>query len=201
MTAKICNSSRINHARARKVASIRKHKNGWRAFIVRQRVRKSRLFASKREAQDWAAREEYLILNTNKVDEAMTLGELFDRYARKAAPQKRGAHWEIIRLELLGRNGVAKVRSGALYETHVADWRDRRLQDVATGSVRREITLISSVLSLAQKEGRVIDRNPVSNWRAPIGWSGVSAGASSASSRLERCSLVPVVGNVRRCAA
>ena len=149
------------------MASFRKHKSGWRAFVARSGVRKSKVFATKREAQDWAAREEYKILHADKVAEAMPLGDLFDRYAREVSPSKRGARWEQIRLERLGRDRLATVRLGDLSEAHIADWRDRRLREVAPGSVRRELVLISAVLNLAWREWRVIDRNPARRVKRP----------------------------------
>lgn len=48
------------------MASITKHKGRWRAQVARKGVRKSRIFETKREAQDWAARQEYLILHGEK---------------------------------------------------------------------------------------------------------------------------------------
>lgn len=149
------------------MASFQKHKTGWRAFLARRGVRKSRVFPTKREAQDWAAREEWKIQHADRVAEAMPLGDLFDRYAREVSPAKRGARWEMLRLEKLGRDRLAGVRLGDLDESHIADWRDRRLSEVAPGSVRRELVLISAVLNRAWREWRLIDRNPASRVQRP----------------------------------
>ncbi|MEM1429075.1 MAG: site-specific integrase [Pseudomonadota bacterium] len=149
------------------MASVRKHKDRWRAFIDRKGVRKSRIFDTKREASDWAAREEYKILHADRVAEAMPVGDLFDRYAREVSPAKRGHRWEVIRLEKLGRDKLAKVRLADLSEEDVAEWRDRRLREVAPGSVRREMALISAVFTVARREWRVLDRNPVADVRKP----------------------------------
>ena len=65
------------------MASITKHTKGWRAQVARRGVRKSRVFPSKQEAKDWAAREEYQIINSGKIAAAMSLSSLFDRYARE----------------------------------------------------------------------------------------------------------------------
>lgn len=149
------------------MASFTKHKNGWRAQVARRGVRKSQVFPTKQEARDWAAREEYKILHADKVAEAMPLGDLFERYAREVSPRKRGARWEILRLEKLARDALGAVRLGDLSEAHIADWRDRRLREVAPGSVRRELVLISAVLNLAWREWRLIDRNPASRVKRP----------------------------------
>lgn len=149
------------------MASITKHKNGWRAHVARQGVRKSKLFDSKREAQDWAARQEYLILNGEKAAAREKLLHLFDRYAREVSPTKRGARWEQIRLEKLSRDSLAQKRLGDLTAQDFASWRDRRLQEVSGGTVRREMELLSAVLIVARKEWGLIGSNPMADVRRP----------------------------------
>ncbi|MEM0936753.1 MAG: site-specific integrase [Pseudomonadota bacterium] len=125
------------------------------------------MFSTKTEARNWAEREEYRLLHADRVAEATPLGDLFKRYAREVSPSKRGARWEILRLERLAADPLGDKRLGDLSEAHVADWRDRRLREVAPGSVRRELVLISSVLNLAWREWRVIDRNPAARVKRP----------------------------------
>ncbi|MEM9249245.1 MAG: hypothetical protein AAGB05_11185 [Pseudomonadota bacterium] len=143
------------------MAYIRKDGKKWRAEVRRDGKRKTKVFPTMCEATDWAAREEYIIQNAPQVAEATLLGELFDRYAREIPLQKRGARWEIVRLEKTPRDEVAQVRLVDLDQTHMADGRDRRLEEVAPGSVRREMQLNSAVLNFARREWRVIDRNPM----------------------------------------
>ena len=149
------------------MASITKHKNGWRAHVARQGVRKSKLFDSKREAQDWAARQEYLILHGEKAAARERLLHLLDRYAREVSPKKRGARWEQIRLEKLSRDQLAQKRLGDLTAQDFASWRDRRLQEVSSGTVRREMELLSAVLIVARKEWGLIGANPMADVRRP----------------------------------
>ena len=151
------------------MASFRKMAGGrWRAEIARQGVRKSRVFDTKTAAKEWAAREEYLILNADEVKAQGTLGEAMERYARERSPDKRGARWEIVRLEKLRRDPLAKVRMGDLTSTDIADWRDRRRKEVAPVTVIRELQLISSVLTVCVKEWRLITHNPASDVRRPV---------------------------------
>lgn len=149
------------------MASIIKHKNKWRALIDRRGVRKSKVFPTRREAKDWAAREEYKILHGEKVAAAMTLGDLFDRYAREVSPSKRGARWETIRLERFQRDPIARKRLGDLEPKDFAAWRDMRLREVAPGSVRREMVLMSSVFTVARKEWGLLSENPMRDVRKP----------------------------------
>ncbi|WP_243612966.1 tyrosine-type recombinase/integrase [Shimia aestuarii] len=149
------------------MASIIRHNKGWRALIERKGIRRSKVFASKQEAKDWAAREEYKILNGDKYAAALTFGELMDRYAREASPGKRGHRWEVIRLEKLQRDPIARIRLGDLAPKDFAAWRDRRLQEVSSGTVRREMVLIAAVLTQARKEWGLMQVNPMADVRKP----------------------------------
>lgn len=149
------------------VASIRKVGTGWRAEVARQGRRQSKVFATKREAQDWAARAEYLILNGDKVASNTLFGDVMDRYAKEVSPSKRGERWEVIRLEKIGRDAIAKVRMGDLSASDFSDWRDKRLKEVTAGSVRREMILMSAVLTVARKDWGLIAANPMLDVRKP----------------------------------
>lgn len=149
------------------MASIIKHKKGYRAQVARKGVRKSKVFPTRQEAKDWAARAEYEITHAPEVAALGTFGDAMDRYAREVSPQKKGARWEIIRLEKLGRDPISKLRMGDLAAKHFAAWRDKRLTEVAPASVIREMQLMSSVLTVARKEWGIIGRNPIADVRKP----------------------------------
>ena len=149
------------------MASIRKLKSGYRAEVARQGVRKSRVFPTKQAAKDWAARAEYELLNGDKIAAVSTFGALMDRYARERSPQKRGGRWEVVRLEKLQRDTVADKKLGDLAPRDFADWRDRRMNEVAPASVIREMQLMSAVLNVARKEWGMIAENPICDVRRP----------------------------------
>jgi hypothetical protein len=92
------------------MASFRKIAgNRWRAEVARRGVRKSRVFDSKQAARDWAAREEYLILNAPEVASRVLFREVLARYAREVSPAKRGARWEVLRLERIQKDRIADL--------------------------------------------------------------------------------------------
>lgn len=150
-----------------RMASIQRHGKKWRAFVTRQGIRRSKVFATRQEAKDWAAREEYEIQHRDRVAAGKTLKEALDRYAREVSPGKRGHRWEALRLAKIGRDRLGAIRMGDLAPHHIADWRDRRLREVAPGSVRREIGLLSAVLTVARREWQWVDRNPVADVGKP----------------------------------
>lgn len=149
------------------MASIRKVGKRWRAEIARKGVRKSAMFSTRQEAKDWAAHEEFLITGGEKVAATLSFGDVLDRYAREVSPTKRGVRWEQIRLEKLRRDPIARKRLSDLAPSDIGDWRDKRLSEVAPGSVRREMALLSGVFSVAVKEWGLLRSNPMASVRKP----------------------------------
>lgn len=87
------------------MASIGRTPDGrWKAYVARKGVRKSKRFDTKQAAQDWAAREEYLILNKEAVEGLQPLSDILKRYAREVSPENKGHRWEVVRLEKIGRD-------------------------------------------------------------------------------------------------
>jgi integrase len=149
------------------MASLRQTKSGWRAEVFRRGIRRSKTFPSKQEAKDWAARTEWEILNRKALDAKLSLGDVFDRYAREVSPTKRGARWEQIRLERFQRDPIAKVKLPDLTPDLFGRWRDKRLREVSPGTVIRELQIMSAVMTAARREWGLIDANPLSDVRKP----------------------------------
>ena len=150
------------------MSSIRKLKNGrWQAQIARNGIRKSKVFDAKQAAKDWAARQEYLILNAKPTGETMLLSDAFDRYANEVSPTRRGERWEIIRLRKFSRDEISSRPIGSITARDIAEWRDRRLKEVAPASARREMELMSAVFTVARVEWGLIATNPMADVRRP----------------------------------
>ncbi|WP_406870609.1 site-specific integrase [Thioclava sp. 'Guangxiensis'] len=149
------------------MASIAKTANGWRVQVYKRGIRKSKIFPTKQSAKDWAARTEWELENSEAVASAQPFGEIMDRYVREVSPSKRGHRWELVRLEKLQRDSLAKIRMGDLRANDLADWRDRRLTEVSAGSVRREMTLLGAVLTQAVREWGLIKESPLKDVRKP----------------------------------
>lgn len=149
------------------MATFRKTKTGWRAEVARAGVRASKVFPSKREAQDWASRKEYEILNGSKISARMKLHNLFERYAREVSSKKRGYKWEALRLNKWGQSDLGEKSLSEISPADFAAWRDARLQKVAPSTVRREMTLMGSVFSVARREWGLIGDSPLTDVRKP----------------------------------
>lgn len=153
------------------MATYRKRSGGWRAEVAKKGVRDSGTFATKAEAVSWATQREAEILagvGRLKVASNWTLKEALEKYKAEVSPTKVGQRWEEIRLAKLVNDlefvGERIVNVGA---DQVAAWRDQRLKSVATSTVRREMTLLSSVFEQARREWKWGNGNPVREIRRP----------------------------------
>lgn len=153
------------------MATYRKRSGGWRVEVAKKGVRDSGTFSTKAEAVAWATQREAEILagvGSPKGASNSTLKEALEKYKLEVSPSKVGQRWEEIRLDKLINElefvGERMVDVGA---EQIAAWRDLRLKSVATSTVRREMTLLSSVFEQARREWRWIKSNPVREVKRP----------------------------------
>jgi len=149
------------------VATFKRTQGGWQAQIARKGIRKAKTFPTKAGAKDWAARQEYLILNGEGEYGPGSVGDVFNRYAREVSPKKRGARWEQIRLEKISQDKLARIAIRDVRPGDFAEWRDRRLNEVSPSSVNREMTLLSAVMGVASREWGLLPANPLIGVKKP----------------------------------
>jgi integrase len=150
------------------MATIYQRGDTWRAMVRRRGQVLTATRNTEAEARVWAEAAEKQILagktpTAAAVTAAATVGgtvaDLFDRYAREVSPTKAGERWEVIRLKKLARD--FQMTPAELDGAAMAEWRDRRLRQVSPYTVKREMTLISAVLTKAIKEWRLpLPANP-----------------------------------------
>lgn len=139
----------------------------WQVQIARKGVRKSKICPTKRAAQDWAAMQESAILNGASRSGSAILADVFKRYSYEVSPTKRGERWERLQLRRMSEDKLGSIQSRELTAQDVANWRDRRLQKVAAGTLLRERNLLSAVLTTCRKEWGLIGESPVRDVRWP----------------------------------
>ena len=147
------------------MATYQKKNGKWQAQVKTRGTRKAKSFALKRDAMEWAARLE--LEAAPLASHTVTLGDIFNQYAKEVSPNKKGARWEIIRLRKIAQDKFASIKASELVPSDIADWRDRRLLEVQPASVNREMTLISACLTLATNEWGLLKENPISKVRKP----------------------------------
>jgi len=157
------------------MASFYKRDGAWRAQVRCKGVSKSQSgFKTKRAAQEWAAIVEHEIEESLSSDiPDRPFGDALRKYLVQASPAKGGHEFERRRLlRWLGESNVSAdeicfVPLSQLKPRHFADWRDRRLEQVSIGTVLREWTLLSVVISYCIKEWGWLTSNPLSSVKRP----------------------------------
>jgi integrase len=141
----------------------------WRAEFMQDGIRQSKVCDNKREALDWTARQVFLIKeDRSKVGVVpVPFGDVLRRYSIEVSPRKKGVRWERLRLDRFLEDDFAKIAVQDLTPLDFAKWRDARLREVAPGTVNREMTLLSGVLTVARKEWGLIIVNPIRDVRKP----------------------------------
>lgn len=152
------------------MASFERKPNGKIKAIIRMQVRdggpKSKTFSSMPRAKLWAAQRE---AELSDIAEGQipkhTLGEAFTRYADEVSPSKRGGRWEAIRLHAMPTTAVCILKTsmplGQITPSLLGQWRDSRLCEVQSGTVLRELGLLSAVFQRCVREWQWMRENPV----------------------------------------
>ncbi len=85
------------------MATIRKRGKSVRVEVYKNGVRQSATFDSITQAREWAALTESAIIESKSTDivSNKSVSDAFERYAEEISPNKKGARWEVIRLNAL----------------------------------------------------------------------------------------------------
>jgi integrase len=142
----------------------------WFCQVAKNGVRKSKAFDTKAKAQTWGARLETEIEDGKRQTVKKTLRDLLERYREEETPKKRGAPWEVRRINFfLGEFGppfVDKWLSDITPEM-IGKWRDHRLQGVKGSSVNRDFNVLAAAFTCAVKEWRWLRESPMSAVKRP----------------------------------
>jgi integrase len=147
------------------MATIRKRSGKYHAQIRKTGYQTlTKTFSSLTTAKRWASTTEadmernlHVVIPDNT-----TVGELLDRYEKEISPLHKSHKVEKYRLQTL-REYLGDKRVSALLPSVVCKYRDQRLKAISPASLKRELTILSSVLNIAIKEwGIGVGQNPVS---------------------------------------
>lgn len=138
------------------MASVTRYRNGWRVFIRRDGVKRSRTFSTKAEAERWARQAEGKIAAPDFVDtseaEKTSLADILTRYAEEVIPTKKGAAQERRKINVLLKDPLAAMPLTAITSSKVASWRS---EQVAAGKAPSTIGNALNVISQAYEVARV----------------------------------------------
>jgi hypothetical protein len=139
------------------VATIRQRDDRWQAIIRRKGFPpQAHTFDLRKDAEKWATRIERELdtgeWRDTRKDSADTLAVLLERYKREVTSTKRGKRQECQRLGQFMKHPMAKRVVTRITSSHIAAWRDERLQAVSSGTVLRELRLLANVFTVAIRE-------------------------------------------------
>lgn len=143
------------------MASIRKRGSKWQVQIRRQVHRSAtKSFVSKFDADRWARHQEHLadaeaIPSTSdwrSQGSALSLEGLLGRYVSEITTSKRSAASESFHLLQIRRHKIGRVQLQELRSTDIAQFRDDRLRQVSSSTVRKELSILGHVLKVADLE-------------------------------------------------
>lgn len=161
------------------MATYRKLKSGkWFAEVTKKNadnkktIRKTRTGYTKSEVQKWAKDLEKSISDGSywKVDSTgKTLEDLLIYYAENVSPKKRsGGKKEVERItRFIREESVSQKPLREITTLDFVEWRDRRLTQVQSSTVNRELNLISHIFTIARDELSWIAESPTTKLKRP----------------------------------
>jgi len=143
-----------------------KRGNRLRAEIMVNGQRKSKTFDAKRQAQAWVA--EMVTTDTGVAIATGTLRALSSRYKSEVSETKRGAHWEVIRLDMYAREyaGLFNRKLTPIQREDIERVIKDRLKQVKPSTVNRDLNLIGNVFKHARR-WRMMSHNPMTDIKRP----------------------------------
>ncbi len=145
---------------------LRQRGKRWQAVVKRNGRQHAKTFRTKGEARAWA---EYFARQLDSgVSHGHSLRDALERYRDFVSIGKRGARWEVLRLDKLMREWPAvDLLIVDIQPRHISELRDKRLALVAASSVNREMNLLSNVFSVARDEWQWILKSPMQGVKRP----------------------------------
>ena len=123
------------------VARITKTLSGkWQAHICVKRIRKTQSFKTKAQAQEWVRDMEHKLARGDAgASYVHTLADVLKRYQKEVSEYKKGARWEIVRINKLLRDPLSEIKLIHLKREDFEEWIQRQLQTIKSSSINREI--------------------------------------------------------------
>jgi integrase len=130
-----------------------------------------RSFDSKAEAQRWAREVESSMdsgtYQNRVVADGQRLHDILGRYMAEVTPTKRSAKREAEGIVFMQRHKMALHSMSKLSPGIIAKYRDERLKTVSAGTIIRELSILSSIITHARKEWSLPISNPCELVRKP----------------------------------
>jgi len=137
------------------MASIRKRNDKYQAQFKHRGYYRAKTFDRIADARDWIKGEYQRVaveFNFTKKVRPQNTAEILVRYLSEVTPTKRSSVSETAVLKKLLREHWVKIPLDNLCITHVASYRDSRLQEVTPATFKRQFNIVKSACKLAEDE-------------------------------------------------
>lgn len=149
------------------MASIRKRGKKWRVEIRTKSFYQTRSFIHKETALKWARDIEVTLEREEQPGGLKLVSDAIQKYLKEITPKKKGARWERVRFNKFLTYPICNKRLSSVKPTDFSEWRDARLKEVSSASVRRELVLWSALFSACVSEWQWISESPLRKVKKP----------------------------------
>lgn len=156
------------------MATIRQIPSGYWQGIIRKKgfESQSKTFQFKRDCEQWATDTEALMnrgtFNDLSEAESLTIREALSRYLKEVTPRKKGFEMETIRINVLLRHKLVNKTLATFKRVDAGKYRDELLRaDKAASTVHKELSILSHLYEVAQKEWGINCINPIKQISKP----------------------------------
>lgn len=155
------------------MATFDKRGEKWRAQIRRPGFKaQCKSFTTKAAAMKWARDIETLQDKGGEPDTAelrkTTVADVLKQFLRDEVPSRKGARWEIVRINFMLKTEFAMHRLNQHLVSALRSWADERLKVCSPATVNRDLNLLSGIFRVAIKKwGMPLLKNPVHDVARP----------------------------------
>ena len=148
------------------MGTIRKRKDKYYAEVSVNGQRKGKTFRLRKDAKEWVSETE-LSLNREGTINKVTVEFILKKYRDTVSSRKKGWQWEEKRINAFLKLDFAKLNSDQINSSDMVLYRDKRLGQVKSSTVNRELNLLSAIFSKARDEWKHLYKNPVQGVKRP----------------------------------
>ena len=139
----------------------------WKVQVFTNGKRISKTFDTKFLAGEWAKKTELDLRLSSDDSHLWTMEKVLEKYRDEVSITKKASRFEQIILNRWIKEKRFDMKLSEVNSKTVIDFRDERLLTLKGSSVKREMTLLSSIFTHCVKEWQILDRNPSENVKRP----------------------------------
>ncbi|MBK0062187.1 MULTISPECIES: tyrosine-type recombinase/integrase [unclassified Acinetobacter] len=135
---------------------------------IKHHPAKSKTFNTKKEAKSWADDLEHQLKNeNNKIYTHVTLEQALTEYRDTVSTTKKGAKQEKVRINQLLKLMNVEISLSDINKEFLNSFLDFRLEKVSPSTAKRDMQLLSSILTWCVEKKFWLNASPMTNFKLP----------------------------------